>query len=62
MRDELQSWARKGYSVQTASVNFIVAWKSKEAAEETAVLLPELKLKKLEESQKENTPLHSPVI
>ena len=62
MRDELQCWAHKGYSVQTASVNFIVAWKSKEAAEETAVLLPELKLKKLEESQKENTPLHSPVI
>ena len=46
MREELQEWAEKGYSVQSAKANFIVAWKGKEDTEETAVLLPELLLKK----------------
>ena len=44
-RDELQDWAGKGYQVQSAKVNFIVAWKGKDDSEETAVLLPELVLK-----------------
>ena len=45
MREELQEWAERGYFVQSAKVNFIVAWKGKEDTEETAVLLPELVLK-----------------
>ncbi len=44
-RDELQGWAEKNYQVQSAKVNFIVAWKNKDDMEETAVLLPELVLK-----------------
>ncbi|MBP5401345.1 MAG: RecQ family ATP-dependent DNA helicase [Bacteroidales bacterium] len=47
MRNELQHWFEKGYFVQSAKINFIVAWKGKEESEETAVLLPELMLKKL---------------
>ncbi len=37
---------RKGYRIKSAKINFIVAWKDKEAGEEdeTAVLLPELDL------------------
>ena len=31
--------------MQSAKVNFIVAWKGKDDVEETAVLLPELVLK-----------------
>lgn len=46
MREELQVWAEKGYDVKSAKTNFIVAWKGKDANEETAVLLPELVLKK----------------
>ena len=46
MREELQGWAEKGYVVESAKINFIVAWKGKEDKEETAVLLPELVLKK----------------
>ena len=34
-RDELQDWAEKDYQVQSAKVNFIVAWKNKEDMEET---------------------------
>ena len=45
-RDELQGWAEKDYQVQSAKVNFIVAWKGKDDMEETAVMLPELVLKK----------------
>ena len=44
-RDELQSWTERNYQVQSAKVNFIVAWKGKDDSEETAVLLPELVLK-----------------
>ena len=46
MREELQGWAEKSYYVKSAKINFIVAWKNKEDAEETAVLLPELMLVK----------------
>ena len=46
MRNELQYWFEKDYFVQSAKINFIVAWKGKEETEETAVLLPELVLKK----------------
>ena len=46
IREELQGWAEKGYYVKSAKINFIVAWKGKEDKEETAVLLPELILKK----------------
>ena len=46
VREELQGWAEKGYFVKNAKINFIVAWKGKEDTEETAVLLPELVLKK----------------
>ena len=46
MREELQNWNEKGYIVQSAQANFIVAWKGKEDTEETAILLPELTLKK----------------
>ena len=46
-RDELQVWAEKGYHVQAAKVNFIVAWKGMEDTEETAVVLPEIILKRL---------------
>ena len=45
-RDTLQEWIEKGYQAESAKVNFIVAWKGKEDAEETAVLLPELTLRK----------------
>ena len=46
MREELQNWNEKGYSVQSAQANFIVAWKGKEDSEEIAILLPELTLNK----------------
>ncbi len=45
-RFELKEWARKGYQVQSAKINYILAWKGKDDEEETAVLLPELVLKK----------------
>jgi ATP-dependent DNA helicase RecQ len=45
-REELKGWAEKGYLVKSAKVNFILAWKGKDDTEETAVLLPELMLKK----------------
>ena len=46
-RQELQAWEEKGYHVQSARINYIVAWKGKDEAEEAAVILPELVLKKL---------------
>ena len=49
MLDKLVKWESKGYHVATASVRFIVAWKSKNAAKEEkelAVLLADLKLRK----------------
>lgn len=46
IRGELKEWAEKGYQICSARVNYILAWKGKEDEEETAVLLPELVLKK----------------
>ncbi len=49
MIEKLKMWEDKGYSVCSASVRFVVAWKAKDAPKEqreTAVLLPELRLKK----------------
>jgi ATP-dependent DNA helicase RecQ len=45
-RAELKDWEEKGYQVQSAKVNYILAWKGKDDEEESAVLLPELILKK----------------
>lgn len=47
MQKELTEWKEKGYEVKSASVRFIVAWKSKNAPKEepeAAVLLPDLVL------------------
>lgn len=49
MQGELRLWAEKGYSVQSASIRFIVAWRPKDAPKdekEHAVLLVDLILKK----------------
>ena len=49
MRNEFEGWSAKGYRVQEARVNFIVAWRDsddKENNEDTAVLLPELLLRR----------------
>ncbi len=43
----LKEWENKGYAVQSAKANYIVAWKGKGEENETAVLLPELVLAKL---------------
>ena len=48
MQESLGLWLEKGYSVVSASVRFIVAWKPKDAPEEqseSAILLPELTLR-----------------
>lgn len=44
--DRLQELARKGYRLHAARVRFIVAWKGKEDTEETAVILPDLVLRR----------------
>ncbi len=47
MKETLSEWIDKGYEVKSASVRFIVAWKSKDDSKEepeTAVLLPDLVL------------------
>ncbi len=41
-RAELKDWDEKGYHVQSAKINYILAWKGKDDDEETAVLLAEL--------------------
>lgn len=49
MQTTLLEWKNRGYEVKSASVRFIVAWKSKgtlKEEKETAVLLPELLLQK----------------
>ena len=51
MQDVLERWKGKGYEVQSASVRFVVAWKSKDAPKnetETAVLLADLVLRKVQ--------------
>lgn len=48
MHGELSLWAERGYSVQTASIRFIVAWRPKDAPKEekeSAVLLVDLTLR-----------------
>jgi len=50
-RANLQEWAEKEYYVAYAKISFIVAWKGKDDTEETAVLLPELTLRKINHSQ-----------
>lgn len=50
MQESLSLWISKGYGVFDASVRFVVAWKAKDATKEqaeTAVLLPELRLRKI---------------
>jgi ATP-dependent DNA helicase RecQ len=47
MKASLDEWIKRGYSVTSASVRFIVAWKPKDAPKEepeTAVMLADLKL------------------
>ena len=47
METALSEWYNKGYQVKSASIRFIVAWRSKERPKdepETAVLLPEMVL------------------
>lgn len=49
MQGDLRLWAEKGYSVKSASVRFIVAWRPKDAPrkeKEHAVLLADLTLKR----------------
>ena len=49
MQENLDFWISKDYSVFESSVRFIVAWRAKDAPkdqEETAVLLPEIRLRK----------------
>lgn len=49
MQGDLRLWAEKGYSVKSASVRFIVAWRPKDAPREEkehAVLLADLTLKR----------------
>ena len=49
MQGELRLWAEKGYSVVSATIRFIVAWRPKDAPHEEkehAVLLTDLMLKK----------------
>ncbi len=53
-RAELKDWEEKGYHVQSAKINYILAWKGKDDEEESAVLLPELVLKHIETSENNN--------
>lgn len=49
MQDDLRQWAEKGYTVDRASIRFIVAWRPKDAPREEkehAVMLVDLTLKK----------------
>ena len=42
----LAGWANKGYSIASAEIQFIVAWKNKEDEKETLIVLPSVKLKR----------------
>lgn len=47
MQESIASWKKKGYSISSASVRFVVAWKPKDTPKEepeTAVLLIDLVL------------------
>lgn len=43
---ELEKLAQRGFSVSSAEVRFVVAWKGEDDSEETAVMLPSLHLKR----------------
>lgn len=43
---ELEKLAQRGFSVSSAEVRFVVAWKGEDDLEETAVMLPSLHLKR----------------
>lgn len=47
-RAELKEWEDKGYVARSAKINYILAWKGKDDEKETAVILPEIVLKKIE--------------
>lgn len=42
----LNEWAAKRYSLVSAEIQFIVAWKGKEDDKETFIVLPSVKLKR----------------
>jgi len=42
----LAEWASKGYSLVSAEIQFIVAWKGKDDDKETLIVLPSVKLKR----------------
>lgn len=42
----LNHWKQQGYEIQSAKVRFIVAWKGEKDTEESAIVLPELTLKR----------------
>ena len=46
-RERLNMLGKSGYAVQEAVIRCIVAWKAEEDTEETAILLPDVFLKKL---------------
>ena len=46
MQKELNKKQEQGYQVQSATINFIVAWRGENDTEESAVLLPEITLRK----------------
>lgn len=45
-RERLSNQGKKGYMVQDASIRCIVAWKAEEDTEESAILLPDVYLKR----------------
>ena len=52
MKEKLNLWREKGYEVVAASVRFVVAWKAKDAQPdepESAIILPDLKLRRIEQ-------------
>ena len=49
-KDRLRILNEKGYNVQNAVIRCIVAWKAEEDADETAILLPDVYLKKQTDS------------
>ncbi len=44
--DTLSHWKKQGYEISSAKVRFIVAWKGENDTEESAIVLPELTLKR----------------
>lgn len=47
-RENMANWMAKGYELVSAEVRFVVAWKNKDAEQETAVVLPNVLLKKFD--------------